>query len=409
MCGEGALGTLVAGRAGEGTKRCVSEFMVLNQRLETEPRRMTSDLTAATGRQRAEGADKPATTLTPTTRALMKRAGLRHVGAGDLAIRRRRCGRGWVYLGPDDRRIDDRATVRRLARLAVPPAYQDVLYAADPAAHLQAVGRDSAGRLQYRYHQRWEGVREIRKARRLARLADALPRIHRSLGRHLASPEPTRQFAFAAVVELVALTAIRPGSESYARLRGTRGAATLLKSNVAIYGETITLTFRGKGGKTITKEFTADRFANVIVALQQLPGRRLFQYRAENGELRHVAAREVNAFLREIAGVRISLKDFRTLLASASVFETLARAEPAATERKRRKQLLEAVRIAAGSLANTPAICRKSYVHHTVVAAFEAGALERFSNALKRCRSTTGRAQLLTKVISADADLPPHN
>jgi DNA topoisomerase-1 len=369
-----------------------------------EPGQMTRDLTAASYGQHAEVAGERATILSTDTRALIRRAGMRHIATGALSIRRRRCGRGWIYLRPDDRRIDDRATVRRLARLAVPPAYQDVLYAEDPTAHLQAVGRDSVGRLQYRYHPRWEEVREIRKARRLAGLADALPRIHRSLGRHLASPEPTREFAFAAVVELVALTAIRPGSESYARLRGTRGAATLLKSNVAIYGEAITLTFRGKGGKTIIKEFTAPRLANVMVALQQLPGRRLFQYRAEDGGSRHVNAREVNAFLREIAGVHISLKDFRTLLASASVFETLARATPAATERKRRKQVLEAVRIAAGDLANTPAICRKSYVHQTVVAAFEAGTLERFSEALKRCRSATGRAQLLTKVISADTD-----
>jgi DNA topoisomerase-1 len=369
---------------------------------------MTSDLAAATGGQCAERKDRPATPLTTDALALIKSAGLRHIAASGLSIRRRRCGRGWIYLGSDDRRISDHATVRRLARLAVPPAYRDVLYAEDPVAHLQAVGRDSEGRLQYRYHPHWQKVREIRKARRLARLADALPRIHRSLGQYLASAEPTRQLAFAAVIELVARTAIRPGSESYARLRGTRGAATLLKSNVAIYGETITLTFRGKGGNTIIKEFTAPRLASVIALLRQLPGRRLFQYRAENGDLRRVTAPEANEFLREIAGMRISLKDFRTLLASASVFETLARAEPAASEGKRRKQVLEAVRIAAENLTNTPAICRKSYVHQSVVSAFEDGVLERFSDALKSCRSATRRAQLLAKVLSADSDLAPH-
>jgi len=344
--------------------------------------------------------------LTADAQALIKRAGLRHIPAEALSIRRRRCGRGWTYFGPDNRRIRDHATLRRLARLAVPPAYGDVLYAEDPAAHLQATGRDAEGRLQYRYHPHWEKVREVRKARRLAGLADALPRIHRSLGRQLASPEPTRQLAFAAVIELVARTAIRPGSESYARLRGTRGAATLLKSNVRIYGETITLTFRGKGGKTVVKECTAARLANVIALLRQLPGRRLFQYR-ENGDLRHVTAREVNTFLREIAGMRISLKDFRTLVASAGVFEVLARAEPAASERKRRKQILEAVRIAADTLANSAAICRKSYVHQAVFTAFEEGALERFADALKRCRSATRRTQMLTTIIAADTDLPP--
>jgi DNA topoisomerase-1 len=159
--------------------------------------------------------------------------------------------------------------------------------------------------------------------------------------------------------------------------------------------------------KRIVKEFTAPRLAKVITLLQQLPGRRLFQYHGKNGELRHVTAPEVNVFLRDIAGMRISLKDFRTLLASASVFEMLSRAEPAPSEGKRRRQVLEAVRIAAENLANTPTICRKSYVHQTVVAAFEDGMLQRFSDALKGCRSMTRRAQLLTEIISADTEAPP--
>jgi DNA topoisomerase-1 len=335
--------------------------------------------------------------------ALAKRLGLRLISADSLSIRRRRCGKGWCYLDVDRSVIRDRATVRRLSQLAVPPAYTEVLYAEDPAAHLQAIGRDAAGRLQYRYHPEWEKVREMGKARRLVRLADALPRIRRSIARHLAGNEPTREFTCAAVIELVARSAIRPGNESYARLRGTRGAATLLKSNVALYGETITLTFRSKGGKTLVKEFTAPRLAVGLALLRQLPGRRLFQYRAENGEVRHVTARDVNAFLRELAGARISLKDFRTLLASASVLETLARTEPAPNQRRRRRQVLDAVRDAADTLANTPAICRKSYVHETVVTAFEDGVLERFSQTLKDCRSPTRRAQVLAQIIAQAA------
>jgi hypothetical protein len=172
---------------------------------------MTSKLTAANDEPADGGEARLARAPTADALALIKSAGLRHVSADVLSIRRRRCGKGWIYLTPDDRRIKDHAMVRRLARLAVPPAYQDVLYAEDPTAHLQAIGRDSEGRLQYRYHPGWEKVREIRKARRLARLADALPRIHRGLSRHLAATEPTRHFTFAAVIDLVARTAIRPG------------------------------------------------------------------------------------------------------------------------------------------------------------------------------------------------------
>jgi DNA topoisomerase IB len=113
------------------------------------------------------------------------------------------------------------------------------------------------------------------------------------------------------VIELVARSAIRPGSENYARLRGTRGAATLLKSNVSVYGETVKLRFKAKGGKLIEKEIQAPKLASAVHVLQQLPGHRLFQYRNGNGALHAANAREVNRFLRELAGVNISLKDFR--------------------------------------------------------------------------------------------------
>jgi DNA topoisomerase I len=326
--------------------------------------------------------------------------GLRLVTRDSLSIRRRRSGKGWTYLGANQRPIHDAATINRLNRLAVPPAYQGVLYAKDPAAHLQAVGRDAAGRLQYRYHPEWEKVREIRKTRRLERLAAALPRVRRSLGRHLQSAECTRAFACAAVIELVARSAIRPGNEAYARLRGTRGAATLLKSNVELKGLTITLTFRAKGGKTIVKEVESARLAKALRQLVQLSGKRLFQYRSEDQTVRPITTREINAFLREIAGVNISLKDFRTLLASTSVLDTLARIKPASSVRQRRKQVMQAIRAAAEELANTPAICRKSYVHATVVEAFEEGALERFAESLKCVRSARQPTEALAEIVN---------
>src|SRR5215467_501798 len=375
-------------RGTKSTRRAFQFWRILNPGLCG----VTDAAASEIGRGRLTGRSRNG--ATPHAIVLAQRLGLRYVTTDALSIRRRRSGRGWIYIGIDGERIQVPRIVRRLTRLAVPPAYQDVLYAADPAAHLQAVGRDAAGRLQYRYHSQWEHVRESRKARRLARLAHALPQVRRSLGQYLASDNQTREFACAAVIELVACSAIRPGGEDYRRLHGTRGAATLLKSNVSIYGETITLKFRSKGGKIITKEFAAPRLARVIAMLRQLPGRRLFLYQAENGAVRGVTAREVNAFLREIAGTKISLKDFRTLLASASV-------------RQRRKQVLEAVSAAAEDLANTPTICRKSYVHERVVTAFEDGVLERFSDILKNSRSPTRRAKVLAQIVATAATGSP--
>jgi DNA topoisomerase-1 len=276
-----------------------------------------------------------------------------------------------------------------------------VLYSEDPRAHLQAVGRDAAGRLQYRYHPEWEQVRERRKAKRLVALVEALPRIRRSVSKHLAAGEPTREFVLAAIIHLVARSAIRPGSESYLRMHGTRGAATLLKSNVSLKRDTVALAFKGKGSQAVQREIRCRKLATAIGILLQLPGKRLFQYRDDAGKLRSVRRRDVNEFLYAIAGVRISLKDFRTLLASTAVLETLAHIPPAKSERTRRRQMLEAVRSTADDLVNTPTVCRRSYVHDTIFAAFENGALKRFSSQLKQCRSSSGRERVLAQVVAS--------
>ena len=320
-----------------------------------------------------------------------------------LTIRRIKRGKGYSFVRANGTAIRHAGTVRRLNRMAMPPAYREVRYSPDPNSHLQAVGVDAAGRLQYRYHADWEKVREQRKAHRLARLVAALPKIRRNVAKHLAGDEPTREFALSAAIELIARTAIRPGNESYARLNGTRGATTLLKSNVTLEDDCVVLTFKAKGGKAVRKECKAEKLVRAIRILQTVPGKRMFQYRDGNGVVRGVSTTTVNGFLREIAGIKISLKDFRTLMASAVVVESLSRVTPAASQRGRRRQVLDAIRAAADKLSNTPAICRKSYVHDTIVTAFEDGILERFAATLKTQRVQFKREQLLAQVVTAAA------
>jgi DNA topoisomerase-1 len=320
-----------------------------------------------------------------------------------LTIRRIKRGKVYSFVRANGTAVRHAGTIRRLHRMAMPPAYRDVRYSPDPNSHLQAVGVDAAGRLQYRYHADWEKVREHRKAHRLAKLVAALPKIRRNVAKHLAGDEPTREFALSAAIELIARTAIRPGNESYARLNGTRGATTLLKSNVILEDVAVVLTFKAKGGKAVRKECKAEKLVRAIRILQTVPGKRMFQYRDANGVVRGVSTATVNAFLREIAGIKISLKDFRTLMASAVVVESLSRVTPAASQRGRRRQVLEAIRAAADKLSNTPAICRKSYVHDTIVTAFEDGILERFAATLKTQRIQFKREQLLAQVVTAAA------
>jgi DNA topoisomerase I len=334
---------------------------------------------------------------------LAEELGLKLGDQNQLTIRRIKRGKNYSFIRANGTRIKHVGTIRRLHRMAVPPAYREVRYAADPNSHLQAVGIDAAGRLQYRYHADWEKVREQRKAHRLARLVAALPKIRRNVSMHLAGEEPTREFALSAVIELIARTAIRPGNESYARLNGTRGATTLLKSNVTLEDDSVVLTFKAKGGKAVRKECNAAKLVRAIGILQAVPGKRMFQYRDGNGVVRGVSTATVNAFLREIAGIKISLKDFRTLMASAVVVESLSRITPAASERGRKRQVLEAIRAAADQLSNTPAICRKSYVHDTIVTAFEDGILERFAATMTGPRTQKKREQLLAQVVTAAA------
>ncbi len=324
--------------------------------------------------------------------------GLVIVGPQALTLRRQRCGKGFAFVAPSGAFVRDPEEIKRLKALAVPPAYVNVRFAADKTAHLQAIGEDAAGRLQYRYHPRWAEVREALKARRLARLAEALPAIRRAVGRSLSSSEIDRSFVAACVIELVCLTAIRAGSEEYAREHGTRGATTLLKSNVRLTGgKVVTLSFKAKGGKIVTKEVKSARLHAAVARLLDLPGRRLFQCR-DADSVRPVRAPEVNAFLQQVAGRRISLKDFRTLVASAAALKALAAAEPAKSERQRRRQVRTAVVEIAEELANTPTVCRTSYVHDAVIAAFEAGALKR--PRVKKARSPTMQAELLARIVT---------
>jgi DNA topoisomerase-1 len=322
-------------------------------------------------------------------------------GRDGLTIRRRVCGRGFSYHGKDGRRIIDPRVLDRLARLAVPPAYADVVYSRDATAPLQAMGRDAAGRWQYRYHQDWTKVRERRKSRHLTRLLGALPRIRRHVSGVLATRKPTREFAMAAAVALVDASGIRAGSSRHAKLSGARGAVTLLKSNVRINGRSITLAFKAKGGRQVVKDVEAPRLVPVIKLLQRLPGPRLFAYR-DDDQVKTIRTRDVNAFLCEVASCKLSLKDFRMLRASLTVVETLARTERGGSQTRRKRQVKQAIQAAADDLANTVTICRKSYVHEAVIDAFENGTLG------AGAKSAGGRPQparqILAEVVSARAD-----
>lgn len=312
-----------------------------------------------------------------TVEEIAREAGLTIASPDDLVITRRRSGKGFFYIDENGKRIADAAVVARIKSLAIPPAYEGVKIAADPKLHLQATGRDEAGRLQYRYHPDWDAVRETRKVERLDRVIEALPKLRRAVQRDMASPKLGKRKALAAAVALIDETHIRVGCETYVRSNKAHGASTLLKRHVRVRGEGVELAFRGKGGKDVALRMRSPRLARALSRLGSLPGRRLFQYKSEDGGIRRITAVDVNAYLREITGLPVTAKDLRQLGASASAAEELVEVEPAASETGRRRQLAAVMRAISDRLSNTPAVVRKSYVHAVVVEGFASGALRK--------------------------------
>ena len=304
-------------------------------------------------------------------------------------LTRRRSGKGFAYLDGRGRAVRDPKILGRIRSLAIPPAYEDVKIARDPRAHLQAMGTDAAGRIQYRYHPDWTEIREARKVERLGAICAALPRIRRIIARDLRRPELCRRRVLAAVIALIDKTHVRIGCEDYVHTGRSRGAATLLKRNVHLAGETVALAFRGKGGRAIQCSVASPPLARAIRELGKQKGARLFRIRGEDGRLRNVTAGDVNAYLHELAGENVTAKDFRTLAATAAAAEKLRGVERSGSTTARRRQLNAVMREIAEMLANTPAVTRKSYVHRRLVESFESGALD-------ACLAPTSRPRGLT-------------
>ena len=309
--------------------------------------------------------------------------------AAALRLRRRKAGRGFTYLDADGKHVTDAGTLARIASLAIPPAYRDVRISHDPRSHLQAVGQDEAGRLQYRYHPDWEKVRERRKSGKLGRLISALPRIRAAIARDIESASLSKDKAIACAVALIDQGHIRVGGEAYAKA-GSRGAATLLRKHLHVCEGQVRLRFKGKGGREIECLLDHPNLCRALTHLAKLPGTRAFQYRTESG-VHAITSADINAYLRRVANASVSAKDFRGLAASSTAAAILLEKEPATSPTAQKRQLSDVMRQVSALLANTPAVVRKSYVHPKVVKGFLTGKLKR---AYRLVRGTRGRLRV---------------
>ncbi len=309
----------------------------------------------------------------------MAEAGLRHVHDRQPGIARLRVGKGFRYVDADGRPVRDPAVLRRIRQLAVPPAYTDVWICASPEGHLQATGRDARGRKQYRYHPDWMRQRGTDKFDRILAFGKALPALRRQVRRHLALPGMPRDKVLALVISVMGRTYARVGNAAYARSNHSYGLTTLRARHVSLPGKRAAqIRFAGKSGRLHVLHIDDPRLVALIRRCHDLPGKMLFQYQDDDGQVRPIDSGDVNHYLRQAAGDDFSAKDFRTWGATLTALMALARLPVPDDASPARCQALqnEVIGAVAAMLGNTPAVCRRSYIDPCVFDAWRAGRLQ---------------------------------
>lgn len=300
--------------------------------------------------------------------------GLRRVAADEPGYRRRRRGRRFFVVDEQGRVVEDREVLARVARLAIPPAWTDVWICKHDDGHLQAHGRDAGGRKQYRYHPLFRAVRDAAKHGHMRDFCRVLPKLRAQVGTDLACRCLCKEKVVGTVVALIELAHLRVGNDQYTKHNGSYGATTLRKRHARVRGSEIVLSFRGKSGMARAVRLRDARIARVIRQCQALTGTRLFRWR-DGGRTIGVTAADVNAYLHLHAGPRFSAKDFRTWAATIAAAIGLARRPEPASMNARKRVATEVVKEVAQRLGNTPAVCRKSYVHPLLFERYTAGQL----------------------------------
>lgn len=304
-----------------------------------------------------------------------KKAHLQYLLDSRPGIRRRRVANSFQYLNSRGRIIRDQKIIQRIDSLAIPPAWVDVWICPLNNGHLQATGFDARGRKQYRYHDRWRETRDRKKFHKLADFAQALPRIRRRVALDLKRNGLPREKVLAAVVKLLEITLIRVGNDEYAATNQSYGLTTMHDRHVQIKGSEIRFNFHGKSGIVHEISIQSSELARLVSQSRDLPGRELFQYVDEQGQQRDVTSSDVNSYLREISGEEVTAKDFRTWAGTVLAAAALQQFERATSKAANRRIIKQAIGWVAERLGNTPAVCRKSYVHPAIIDAFLNGKL----------------------------------
>ena len=317
--------------------------------------------------------------------AFASAAGLHYATDCLPGIRRRRRGNAFAYVRDDGEPLTE-ADRARIRALVIPPAWTDVWIAEDSEAHLQVTGRDARGRKQYRYHPRWREVRDETKYSRMSAFGEALPHIRARVAEDLRRHALSRERVLAVAVALLDETLIRVGNPEYRDANCSYGLTTLEDDHVDVRGGRVSLRFRGKAGKE--REISVDdaKLARAVKRMRDLPGQEVFQYLDDSGTPRVVGSQDVNGYIASVGVGEFTSKDFRTWGGTVAVAQWLVTAPAPSSRRVAERHVVAAVKHAADHLGNTPAVCRRSYVHPRVIDAYLDGS---FGDAVSRLSSAS--------------------
>jgi DNA topoisomerase-1 len=299
---------------------------------------------------------------------------LRRSDVAGPGIRRRRSGKGFAFVDESGRPVDA-ATRERAIALVLPPAWTDVWVCPWPNGHIQATGIDDAGRRQYLYHPTWRAQKDRLKFDRMLELAAVLPAARRGVTRDLKRDDLSRERVLAAAFRMLDTGMLRVGSERYADAHGSYGLSTLLCAHARVVdGSRVLLSFPAKSGQPWESEIDDSDLASVVAQLKHRGGRaRLLAWRDDDGGRHPVSAAEINDDVRDRTGGEFTAKDFRTLHGTVTAADSLARSGPGETAAARKRAIVQAIRLAADALGNTPAVAKSSYVDPRVLDRYEEG------------------------------------
>lgn len=302
-----------------------------------------------------------------------KTAHLRYVNDREPGLSRERIRDEFVYRNAQGATITERDELARIKAIAIPPAWTEVWICPSPNGHIQATGRDARGRKQYRYHARWRSARDETKYEHTLIFGRALPAIRRHVDTDLARAGLPREKVLAAVVRLMERTLARVGNPEYARKNDSFGLTTLKNRHVHITRGKIELDFRAKSGVHHHSVVSDRKLARIVRNCRDLPGSELFQYVDDDGGRHSVDSGDVNEYLRTISGREITAKDFRTWAGTNLAVMALHELNE---NKPTRKGTLQVIKTVAEHLGNTPAVCRKCYIHPAVLESYLAGSLQ---------------------------------